>query len=145
MDFKPSQAPAAPDHFARNENGQMTVSWNNKHQDIAFYFDHKEIIRTDLELWVKSSNLSNEAKQFLDQAISKELVKIQEEACSLARSDRDKHQIRFSLIEGLRRAVENVLGVDDKRELLEVLKAINGAIFAMTEGDRVFDYLTSRK
>lgn len=145
MTFSPEQS-KNNDYFAKDLKGDLIVSDNNREQDIAFYFDHIDNIKAEFVACLEISTLSDQSKEIAEQIFFKEIRNIQEEASSLAKSQRDKHQIRFGLIEGLLDKGKRVI-VDDKdrKELEEVIKVFNGSLFEMIQGDKVFDYLSAKK
>ncbi len=132
------------DHYERDAQGNLIVSENNREKDIAFFFYKADDILREASVFIESSLLSEQLQQKAFTLLNQELSKLKEEASSKARSDRDKHQIRYGVIyafETVRRNLKEEGNEEMEKEWKAVQYAIAESILHMTQGDVIFSFL----
>ena len=128
------------DNYERDAQGHLIVSSNNKENDIAFFFYKADALLQEASIVIQSSLLTEELQQKAFKILNQELSKCKEEASSKARSDRDKYQIRHSILYEFNEEGRN-LEDGMKKEWKEVRYAIGEVISRMVQGDAVFPFL----
>lgn len=118
--------------FQPQQPNKLEVSENNKGQDIAYFFEKRKEIKSDLLEIVEASLLSNESKAIFTKQINDFIDEIESKATGLGRYDLCTYDICRNFVQSLFIGFQE----NDKEEK-EVFKALRDHLYQKFRKEKI--------